>query len=362
MMPSSETQEPSLETADWERWINSLAANEGSLAPGTDPFAELDKQIELAQEEMNTPDGARRLDDLLEERDLFAESLTPENSPEAAQDLLDARFLSRPDLDSDGATSGYTLQYMELYDNGQNHVSGRVMDIAHYEEPERATQVYDLIQSSIAEGNLAQADYPVLAAELARSHELPDDDWRDATPDDHQRFLEQNPLLDESSRDLPTDGMLGDPAFSGNLFREATADPQQAAQEQASLVNEQALAALKGIGLAVQTDFDVARDAFYDPQRHEHLINGIFQQDPADASQNCRPMLIALTIPETGVGFTAQAMEYGAISGLSDVQADHDQVQTALEAGGIEAGIAAVEGLEAERTVPEVNSPSLEIS
>src|SRR5437868_6923233 len=106
MMPSPETQEP-LDTTDWERWITSLAANEESLARNADPFAELDQRIELAQEEMNTPDGSRRMDDLLEERDLLAETLSPERPPEPARDVLDARFLNRTDLDADGATVGY---------------------------------------------------------------------------------------------------------------------------------------------------------------------------------------------------------------------------------------------------------------
>lgn len=357
MMPFPETQEPPLENADWESWLAALP--EPDLPVPEDPLADLDRQIELAQEEMNTPDGSRRLDDLMEERDWLTEVLTPE---ETTQEVLDARFLNRSDLDADGATTGHTLQYMELVDAGDNQVGGRILDIAHYAEAERAAQVYDLIQSSIAEDALAQADLRVLAEEVARAHELPEDDWRDATPDDHARFLEQNPTLDEANRDLPTDELLGDPAFTGNLFHETAADPALAAEEQERLVNEQALAALKGIGLAVQTDFDLARDSFYDPERNERLINGIFQQDPADASQNCRPMLIALTPPENGIGFTAQAMEFGGIGGLSEVQIEHDQIQTALETGGIEAGIAAIETLEAERAAPEVHSPSLEIN
>lgn len=329
MMPSPEPQEPPLETADWESWLATLPA------------------------EMNTPDESRGLEALLEAHDWQNDSLALDGPTDLTQDVLGARFLNRPDLDANGAISGHTLQYMELVDDGDNRVSGQILDIAHYDDAERAAQVYAMIQSTLVEETLAHEAMRDLAAEMARAHELPDNDWREATPDDHARYLEQNPTLDEASRDLPTDDLLGDPAFSGTLFRETAADP---------LVNEQALAALKGIGLAVQTDFDLARDSFYDPTHNERLINGIFQQDPADASQNCRPMLIALTAPENGIGFSAQAMEFGRHGSLQDVQGDHEWVQTALEQGGLDSGIAVVEGLEAERDAPDGHSPSWEIS
>ncbi len=241
---------------------------------------------------------------------------------------------------------------MELVHDEQNQVSGRILDVGHYDAEAHITEVVDQLQQSFAEGSLAPEDLPILAAELARVNNLPGDDWREATPDDHQRFLEQNPTLDDPNRDVPPDTLLSDPAFTDQLFRETAVAPGPA-----GLVNEQALTALNGIGLTIPPDFDLARDSIYDPGRSEHVINAIFQRDPADSSQNCRPLIISIT--PNGTGFAALGMEYGSIGGVSDVMADHDRVQAALEQGGMLAGLAAIEP---EVTTPEPHRPSLEIS
>lgn len=367
MLPKSDTQDPlPIEPVDWENWFNTQmpddlsSLNDNPFVIQPDALEALDTQIELAQTEMNTPDGSRRLDELLEERDLLAEELAHETQLETVLEVVDARFLSRADVNTDGTVTGYTVQYMELYRDSDDAVNGRVLDIGRYDDQNHAAKVYDMIQESITDGSLTPEDFPILATELARMNDLPDDDWRTATIDDHQRFIAQNPPV--GYRDIPPNEVVSDPVFTTTLFQATTADPTWASQEQSRLATEQALAALTGIGLSVQTDLDLSRDSFYDAERNERLVNGIFQQDPTDPTQNCRPMLISLTPTDNGMGFAAQAVEFGATGSLRDVQADHDRVQTALEQGGVHAGITAVDAIETELSAPDIQKPSLELS
>jgi hypothetical protein len=369
---------------DWETWLLEATSDEVAIDWNVhfseppelsadmpeDDLARLDRLIEDAQAEMNTPDGSRRLDDLMEERGWLAEEMALRNGPESPLDVVDARFVGRPTLDADGNPAGVIIQYMEVYQNPDQPFAGRLLDVGHYATDEDANKVFQIVQEGIDDSSLRPEDMLYLAEALAESNGLPPDAYREMTPEDHARFDAKAYNPDISERDLPPDSVMS-AAFTANLFTAITADPAFAAQEHARLSNDLALAALEGIGLAVQTDFDLARNSFYDAERGERLINGIFQQDPNDPTQNCRPMFVSLIVSENGLGYAAQAVEFGTIGSLSDVQADHGRVQTALEEGGISVGIETIQALDAEREMPgiqnappapEVPAPSLEIS
>ena len=324
-------------------------------------LAELARRIEEAQSEMNTPDGFGRLNDLLEERDMTADELALQVMPsDPGQSLVDARFMSKADVDAEGQITGYTVQYIELYQDVNSEITGRTLDVGYFDDVETATETYQALQDSLADGTISLAEAPLLAQGMAEENGLPPGDWQRMTPDDQARYDYHVEEIDPMSHDVPPEDVAADPTFAGNTFGETAPDVEGAAAEQARLANEQALAALHGIGLVTTSEFDLARNSFYDPERGERLINGIFQQDPNDPTQNCSPMLISLTTAENGLGFAAQAVEFGQPGSLADVQADHDRVQSALEQDGVVGGLAEVEAIETaslEQDVPEPAMP-----
>jgi len=324
-----------------------------------DPLRALDRRIEEAYSEMNTPDGSRRLDDLLEERDMLTEEIAQQSVSASEGDLVDARFLGLANQDAEGQITGYTVQYIELYEDLNNAVTGRVLDVGHYADLDSANDAYQALQGSIADGTITVQEAPLLAAGLAEENGLPPDDWRQATADDHARYDYHVSDVDGGGRDVPPMEVVADPDFAGNIFQQTTADPEAAAAAQAQLANEQAIAAMKGIGLATPDGFDLARDSLYDPERGERFINGIFQKDLDDPTQNCRPMLIALTTGEDGLGFAAQAVEFGHVGSLEDAQAEHNRVQNALERGGVMVGLETIESIETARLEQAIPAPEM---
>ncbi len=182
VMPVPDAQEPSasppvVEASEslrplppgWEAWLEDLAAeNLPPLdpevftveAPPADPppdlaneLALLDRQIEAAQEELNSPDGWLRLDELLDTRDQVADDLAVQIAPELPNDLMDARFLQRANI-ADGQVVGGTVQYIEIYQSANNPPHGRVLDVGHYDSLLKTDEVYKELQSSADNGAL----------------------------------------------------------------------------------------------------------------------------------------------------------------------------------------------------------------
>jgi len=275
------------------------------------------------------------------------------------QSLVDARFMSAADVDADGQIAGYSVQYIELYQDVNHDLSGRLLEVGHFADLETAHDAYQTLQDSLTDGTISMAEAPLLAQALAEENGLSPDDWQAATAADQARYTYHIEEVDRLSQDVPPEAVAADPTFAGTMFNATLPDLESAAAEQAQLANEQALAALRGIGLVTASEFDLARDSFYDPERGKRVINGIFQQDPADPTQNCSPLLVSLTTAENGLGFAAQAVEFGQPGSLSAVQADHDRVQNALEQAGVVGGLSAVEAIEATPLEQDVLEPAV---
>jgi len=273
--------------------------------------------------------------------------------------LVDARFLTRPELDAAGTTTGYLVQCAELYQNMNGLHSGRMLDVARYDDSTQANEVYQMLQKSITSGELSVNEVGGAAEQIAEANDLPGSQWRDMTSEDGMAYASHSQDANPPDPDVPPEVWLNDPAFTQNVFTASTLDPYDLASEQDRLANQQVVAALREIGLEPPTDFNVRRDSFYDPETGERGINGIFMRDPADPSQACRPIMVALTPGSEGLGLQADAVEFGAVGSLEQAQALHDEVQTALEQGGLSQAVQTIDGIETERLDRDLNDPVL---
>jgi len=319
-----------------------LATYEDGLPPLTwDPYT-LDTLDDLPTDVFPGPDEALAL-------------LTPYNA------LVDVQFLRHAELDAAGQVTGYVVQYVEVREDFNENPVGRLLDVGRYTDADQATEAHLRLQELITDGALSLDELPLLAASVAEENGLPPDDWR--TADFGAQADGTFPTHSDRTPDpdVPPERVAAEPEFAGNIFRETTPDPEAAAAEQARLAHEQALAALKGIGLVTSSDFDLSRDSFYDPECGERVVNGIFQKDLSDPAANCRPMLVSLTTGQDGMGFDAQAVEFGRVGNFTDAQAEHDRVQKALEQGGVLSGLNTIEGIEAARLEQE-HAPVTEVS
>jgi len=70
-------------------------------------------------------------------------------------------------------------------------------------------------------------------------------------------------------------------------------------------------------------------------------------------------MLIALTTGEDGLGFAAQAVEFGHVGSLEDAPAEHNRVQNALERGGVMVGLETIESIETARLEQAIPAPEM---
>ena len=292
--------------------------------------------------------------------DDFEQGLVIElDTPSDELRLVDARFLARPELDGAGTTTGYLVQCAELYQNVNGLHSGRVLDVARYGDADQANEVSQVLQESITSGELAVNEVGGAAEQIAEANDLPGDQWRDMTPDDGMAYASHNPSANPPDPDVPPEAWLNDPAFTQNVFTASTLDPYELASEQDQLANQQAIAALREIGLEPPTAFNVRRDSFYDPETGERGINGIFMRNPNDPSQACRPIMVALNPGAEGLGVQADAVEFGDVGSLQQAQALHDEVQTALEQGGLSQAVQTIDGIETERLDRDLNDPVL---
>ncbi|MHB8625970.1 MAG: hypothetical protein ACYDBJ_21245 [Aggregatilineales bacterium] len=314
-------------------------------------LADLERQIEIGAEEMNTLEGMERLERLEEDRaGVFEELVTqfPTRALlEANSTLVDARFMSRTDLDAEGSITSYTVQAIALYQDMNDELVGLVLDVGRYEDEETAAETFEALQDGVTGGAITLNQVSLLAEAIAEEGGLDKHDWQTMTPADLARYEYQRISLDVPTPDLPSDSLAADAAFVSRLFNATMPDPETTAQEQATLVNAQALAALRGIGLDVPQPFDLSRDSFYDPNTDERVINSVFQANPDDPTRNCRPLFVSLSAGQEGLSFQAQAVEFGQTGSLADAQRVQEQVQVALEAGGIGQALTAIEALEA---------------
>jgi hypothetical protein len=339
---------------DWD-WVPPLPDNARSALEVE--LADLERQIEVGAEEMNTLEGMERLERLEEERDGVLEEMTmlyptPELL-EADSTLVDARFLNQDVLDAEGNVAGYTVQAIMLYQDTDNEMTGVVLDVGHYADKAAAAETYDALQESLTRGSIGVNEVSQLAEAMAEENGLDKGDWHKMTVADLARYEYQRMAI----ADVP----VPDPPFDTQIVP----NPETTVQEQAALANGQALTALRGIGLEAPSDFDLRLDSFYDPATGERVINGVFQADPNDPTQNCRPLLVSLTGGQDG--FQAQALEFGATGSLAQVRREHEHVQDALEAGGIEQAVQAIADIETIRLEPasamsEIKSRSLDIA
>lgn len=299
-------------------------------------LAHLERRIEDGAIEMNTLDGMQRLERLEEDRDgVLSELMTHYPTPallEANGTLVDARFMTQGELDTGGAISGYAVQAIALYEDMNDDLVGIVLDVGHYEDKEVAAETYTALQDSLTSNTITPKEVRSLAEALAEESGLDRHAWQKMTPEDLANYEYHRTALDTTSTPLP---------------------------EQAALSNEQALAALNGIGLDAPPDFDLERDSFYDMEAGERVINGIFQVEPGDPMGNCRPLFIALMVGQDGPGFQAQAVEFGPTGSLAAAEREQAQVQMALEAGGVSQALETIADLDAPHVEPSSPMPEI---
>jgi len=251
----------------------------------------------------------------------------------AALHLYDARFIGRDDLDQDGSIAGYTVQALELYaDPVTGDTTGRVLDVGHYTSIEDAEQQYFGLQRAVGE---ALPVYGVAAAgeQMAIANDL-FPQWREATPDDLERYT-YHLGLDTASLDMPPDDMPVEPLVFTAL-QTAGIDPEREQQ--------QAIESLRQIGLEPPDDFNLRRDSFLDDETGNRIINGVFQQDLTDDSANCQATFVSLS--RGADGFEAEATPFGAVGSFGQAQAYWQTVQTALQQGGPGSALEAMESIQ----------------
>ncbi len=349
-----------------------LDALEAALAPDLRPtleaeIADLDRRIEENAIEMNTLDGTQHSERLAEDQAGLLEGLEAldkeQELPEQAPMLVGTRFLGQSEVDANGNLTGYTVQTINLYQDGNQQLTGRVLDVGHYADLEAAAESYQALQESVETGAITLQEVALLAEAMAEENGLDAHAWRDMSPHELANYEYHTAGVEGIERDMPSDALIADTTFAAQLFNAALPDPE-AVEAQAALANEQALAALRGIGLEAPQGFDLSRDSFYGPERGERVVNGIFQADLDDPSRNCRPLFVSFTPGEEGLGFQAQAVEFGQVGSLDEARHDQENVQIALEKGGIEQALDAIQFIEAlhlEPDLPEITAWSRDI-
>ncbi len=320
---------------------------------------ELDGRIENQSSEMNTPDGSLRLDDLLEEQAALQEELFTLGNATSVQ-LVDARFLGKPDLDAEGQVTGYTVQCIELSQDLNGEPSGRVLDVGHYQALEQAEFEYQTLQESIQSGELPIEAVSEMGEALAEANGLSGTAWREISAEDLERYDWHVQELDNAARDLPSPELSPDQGFNRNVFAAALGDPETAAREQERLETEQARLAMRSVGLEPPADFDLKRDSFLDQATGDRLINGVFQQDLNDPTQNCRAVFVALSSGEEGIGLKAAAVEFGEVGSFEQACANRELVQEALENNGPAQAVHVIDDIQEHLQPTLAAEPALE--
>jgi hypothetical protein len=311
-----------------------------------DPLAALDRKIEAAAEEMNSPDGLARLEKLTEERDglLEDQTITAPMPVPPGTELIDARFMSQSHMDIDGNISGHTVQAIEIYQAPNGDLSGQVLDVGHYQDAMTATATYETLQESVDIGEIAINEVILLAEVVAEDNGLDKHNWREMTGSDLARYEYHTSTIDQPNRDLPGDSFSADAEFAARLFGSTLAESKAS-----PFGNEQAIEALRGIGLETSPDFDLSVNAFFDLTSGDQVINGIFQADPSDLTQNNRPLVVTLSPDRDGQHMQAQALEYGQTGSFVEVLQEQMQVQAVLEDDGFEQVLNAIVDIEEQR-------------
>ena len=323
-----------------------MAIEQGDLpqADSLDPLAALDRKIEAAAEEMNSPDGIARLEKLTEEREglLEDQAITAPVPVPPGTELIDARFLSQSHLDNDGNISGHTVQAIELYQAPNGDLSGQVLDVGHYQDAMTATATYETLQESVDIGEIAINEVILLAEVVAEENGLDKHNWREMTGSDLARYEYHNSGIGQPDRDLPAENFSADAEFAARLFGSNLSEPEP-------FGNQQALEAMRGIGLEASPDFNLSLNAFFDLTSGDQVINGIFQADPSDLAQNNRPLVVTLSPDQDGQHVQAQALEYGQTGSFTEAIQEQMQVQAVLEDDGFDQALNAIVDIEEQR-------------
>ncbi len=327
-------------------------------------LAELSERLERADENENTIERYAEREELLEEQESLLEELEMLTAPEIGSDansgemsltirpdalnLVDARFLGRPDVDQNGSVTGYTLQCVEIYQDKNSDYTGRVLDVGHYDNSAKIESHYFVMQDAIASGELSIQAVAEAGEEVALVNGLDATAWRDATQEDFDLYEFHINELDQVTRDIPSEAVVDSPRLLAAAFTAANVDPEMAARQQELLANQQAIEALHAIGLEPPEDFTLRRDSYFDQETGDRVINGVFQQNPDDPTQNCRATFVSLSPGEEGLGFSAAAVEFGQVGSFEQALANRDHVQFALEQHGPSQAIDVIEYIQTE--------------
>jgi hypothetical protein len=255
--------------------------------------------------------------------------------------LYDARFLGRNDFDDQGQLTGHTIQCLEIYRDLSGEFSGQILDVSHYQSQERAEADYFRLQGSVGSGSLPVYAVAPVAEGIADSYGL-EPAWREITTQDWERYAYHlgldTSLAGAPSADIPPDNVAIEPlvfAAVGTVERERELLEQQ-----------QAVLALRTIGLEPPGDFDLRRDSYLDRASGERLMAGVFQKDAADPARNCQATFIALAPGEHG--FQAEAAAFGQVGSFAEALDNWSLVQAALHKNGPERALETMEGIQAQ--------------
>ncbi len=237
-------------------------------------------------------------------------------------------------------------------------IAAAAMDYAQVVEstPTHPAVIFEAYQnmSNADENEIAEANLP--ASTVQETAEVDLDALQQITDLNIAPEQDQTPENGIAREDGST------PEFAGTLLTAVEIDPEQVAAEQIRLAREQVLNALHGTGLTVVGELDLERDTYYDPELNERLICGIFQRDQANPTQDCRAMLVSLTPGTDGLGFQADATEFGITGSMDAVCPTHDAVRQTLDSKGVDEALTQVEEIEFERLAleqtPELDRPA----
>ncbi|MEP7285025.1 MAG: hypothetical protein ABI947_04570 [Chloroflexota bacterium] len=363
--PDEFNDEPPL---DWEFPVNMLTPLSVETAPVNLPqpdtdvdiqaqLAAVERQLALNEANENTIERSFIEDQLREELEGLSAELAadPELTPEAPsrQDLMerandlglyDARFVGKDALDAEGNPVGHTLQSIEIYQDTDGAISGKVLDIGHYTDQAWAEQDYFKLQEAVLDGSVP--DYTVAAlGEMVASELGLGTTWREATPEDLELYWKHVEL--DTTQDVPPPHANMDQLATGAIAI-ANAEQQQALRDYETVEQQQAIEALMETGLQPPDDFNLQSDSYLDEETGQRYLTSIFQTDFSDDSAGCQATLIELSPDPEGAGQKACVVPIGTSGSYDAAYQDWSTVNTALNEHGLEGALEAMDQIEAQ--------------
>jgi hypothetical protein len=261
--------------------------------------------------------------------------------------LYDARFEVAPNHDQAGQATDYALRCVEVYANPATaELAGQALSIGTYASQEEAAQQYGRLQQAIG-GAIPPYAVAAVGEQIAIENGLWPQ-WQPITASDLEPYRPQVDL--NKVTDLPPDDM----AVKAPVFAPHTAF---------SVEQQQAMEALRTIGLEPPADFNLFRDTYLDSQTGIRCMAGIFQQDLGNPSANCQATFVALEPAPEG-GLQADAVAVGVNGSFEQAFATWSTLAEALEQDGPEGAIRAMEGIERdlnrEGVEPDGSTPAID--